>query len=192
MPKKLKACPVCTQEVAKSAKLCPHCGKKLKMGWFLKGIIGIVGLIIIVAVLSPSKEEKFQQLTSTLEIIANAQPENISPTSELAAIFKMDSKYTDIQRDKAEKEIIGKVIQWKLPVYEVNKQGDGYIIQTSGDDAIMWGTPMVGAFIKVYPRNNNDVAYIENLKTDDWIECKGKIKGTTMRNIDIEPAILIH
>ena len=55
----------------------------------------------------------------------------------------MDSKYTDLQREKKEKEIIGKIVQWKLPVYEVNKSDENYQIQVSGDEAIMGGTPRV-------------------------------------------------
>lgn len=191
MAKKLKECPSCGKEVAKSAKVCPHCGKKLKMGWFLKGIIGIIALVVIGVLLSPSEEEKDKELTVTLGKIAESQAADISPTGELAAAFKLDSKYTDLQREKAEKEITGKIVQWTLPVYEVSKSGDGYRVQTSGDQAIMGGTPMVGAFITIYPRNDNERTYIENLKTKDRITFKGKITGTTMRNIDIEPAILV-
>lgn len=191
MAKKLKECPSCGKEVAKSAKVCPHCGKKLKMGWFLKGIIGIIALVVIGVLLSPSEEEKAKELTATLDKIAESQAADIPPTGELAATFKLDSKYTDLQREKAEKEITGKIVQWTLPVFEVGKSGEGYRVQTSGDQAIMGGTPMVGAFIIVYPRNDNERTYIENLKTGDRIKFKGKITGTTMRNIDIEPAILV-
>ena len=132
MSNKLIECPACGKEVAKSAKKCPHCGKKLKMGWFLKGIIGLVVLFVIGAVLSPSEEETAKQLASTLQSLEIEQATNISPTGELASAFTMGSKYTDLQRDKLEKEIIGKVVHWTLPVYEVNKKGKGYKIQTSG------------------------------------------------------------
>jgi len=191
MSKKVKNCPACEKEVAKSAKVCPHCGKKLKMGLFLKGIIGIVGLIILGVVLSPSSEEKAKERASILSNIANAQPSNISPTGKLATTFKLDSKSTDIQRDNLEKEITGKIVQWTLPVYEVSKSGNGYRIQTSGNQAIMGGAPMVGSFITISPKNETEKTYIENLKTGDQITFKGKITGTSMRNIDIKPAILI-
>lgn len=191
MSSKVKECSACGKEVAKSAKVCPHCGKKLKMGWFLKGVIALVALVILGVIFEPSEEEKAQKLASTIEGIANAQSANISPTGELARIFKLDSKHTDIQREKAEKKIIGQVIQWALPVYEVNKRSKGYRIQTSGAQAIMGGTPRVGAFITIYPMNEQESSYIENLKTDDIISFKGKITGTTMRNIDIDPAILV-
>jgi len=191
MSKKLKKCPSCEKEVAKSAKVCPHCGKKLKMGWFLKGIIGIIALVIIVVVMSPSEEKKAKELTATLDRIAESQAADISPTGELAAAFKLGSKYTDLQRDKIEKQITGKIVQWTLPVFEVNKRSAGYRVQTSGAQAIMGGAPMVGAFITIYSRNENERSFIENLKTGELIKFKGEITGTTMRNIDIKPAILV-
>jgi hypothetical protein len=40
-------CKVCGQQVSNKAKVCPHCGKKLKMSLGLKIIIGIVALIVI-------------------------------------------------------------------------------------------------------------------------------------------------
>lgn len=153
--------------------------------------MGVTALVVIGVLVSPSEEEKAKELTATLGKMAEAQAAHISPTGELAATFKLDSKYTDIQREKAEKEITGKIIQWTLPVYEVNKRGNGYRVQTSGNDAIMGGTPRVGAFITIYPRNDNDRTHIENLKTGDNITFKGEITGTSMRNIEIEPAILV-
>lgn len=191
MSKKLKECPACGKEVAKSAKVCIHCGKKLKMGFFLKGVIGFFVFVIIVVVLSPSEEEKIQKRNSILTDLVQAKVAKISPTGKLAATFKLDSKYTDLQRDKTEKEITGKVIQWTLPVYEVSKSGDGYRIQTSGDDALFFGKPMVGTFITIYPRDDNEKQYIENLKTGNKITFKGKITGTSMRNIVVNPALLI-
>jgi len=183
---KTKDCPSCTKEVAKSAKICPHCGKKLKMGMFLKIIIGIIVLAILGAVFGPSKEEKAQQLTSQLDAIASAQSENISSTGEISEIFTLGGDHTDIQRDNAKKEIIGKIVQWSLPVYEVKKRKDNiYRVQTKS------GTRYVGAFITLHARNSEEITYIEGLKTGNMISFKGKITGTTMRNIDIEPAILV-
>jgi RNA polymerase subunit RPABC4/transcription elongation factor Spt4 len=39
-------CKVCGQQVSKHAKICPHCGKRLKMALWLKIVIGIVAIII--------------------------------------------------------------------------------------------------------------------------------------------------
>lgn len=183
----LTNCPACKKEVAKSAKLCPHCGKKLKMGFFSKLVIGIFILIAIGIIASPSKEDKL----AVLNKIANANAENIDPAGELANAFKLNSDFTDLQRDNIEKEIKGKIVQWSLPVYEVRKVGETYRIQTSGEQAIFSGKPIVGTFVTIHPKNDNEKTIIENLKTKDTITFKGVIAGTTMRNIDIDPAIII-
>jgi hypothetical protein len=49
---KLKPCKTCGKDVAKSAKKCPHCGQKLKMGFFTKALIGIAALIVIAIIAS--------------------------------------------------------------------------------------------------------------------------------------------
>ena len=42
---KMTTCKICSKEIAKSAKSCPHCGAKLKMGFVKK--IGIGFLVLI-------------------------------------------------------------------------------------------------------------------------------------------------
>lgn len=57
MSEKMIACKACGQEIAKSAKNCPHCGAKNKKGNpIVTGIIVIVALIIIIAATSGDKE----------------------------------------------------------------------------------------------------------------------------------------
>lgn len=191
MTTKLKACPSCEKEVAKSAKVCPNCGKKLKMGFFKKALIFLGVLIVIGVIFSPSEEERANQLSATLAEIASAPTANISPTGEIAAIFKLNSEYTDLQRDDKRNEIRGQIVQWTLPVYEVRRSNNAYRVQTSRDEALFGGTPRVGAFITLHARNDAETAYIESLKTGDMLTFKGRITGTTLRNIDVSPAIVI-
>jgi hypothetical protein len=181
---KIKSCKACGKEVATSAKVCPHCGKKLKIGMFLKIVMGVIIIAVLGAIFGPSDEETRKEFEATLNSISSAEVANISPTGELQAIFSFGSKHTDLQRDNKEKELVGKIVQWTLPVYEVNKDGDGYRIQTSGSGSV------VGAFVTVYPRNESQRASIEGLKTNNMITIKGKITGTMMRSIEIEPAVL--
>jgi len=183
---KVKECPACGKEVAKSAKVCPHCGKKLKTGLFVKLLLGLIVLGVLGAIFGPTTEEKAHQLSATLDSISNAQAANISASGEISEVFSLGSKNTDIQRDNMEKEIKGKIIQWSLPVYEVKKRDENkYRIQTKS------GTRYVGAFLTLHARNSEESAYIESLQTGNMISFKGKINGTTMRNIDIEPAVLV-
>ncbi len=182
---KLITCKSCGKEVAKGAKVCPHCGQKLKMGFFAKFGIAIVVLIGLGIFLSPSAEDFAKQLAE----VENSNVDDVRADGEIANIFGLMTDNTDIQRDNMEKELKGKVVSWSLPVYEVkltNKEKMEYKIQTSS------GTNNVGAFVEVYARNADEVAYIEGLKTGDIVSFKGKIDGVFMRNITIEKARLTN
>ena len=181
----LVECKSCGKEVAKGAKVCPHCGKKLKMGFFLKLIIAIVGLSILGTIFSPSTEDKIAELKS-------AQVTNINPSGELAELFTYGGEGTDIQRDNKEAEITGKYVEWSLPVFDVTKTSENkYRVQTSSTAGIMGGRKTVGAFIYIYTSTDAENQYVEGLKEDDIITFKGKITGTSMRNISIDPALVI-
>lgn len=122
---------------------------------------------------------------SKLDELAVVSATTLSPTGELAAMFNLMSDNTDLQRENKLKEIKGKVVEWSLTVYEVEKDGDGYTVQTkAGND--------VGTFIHISPRNAQDKATIEALKTGSRISIKGIIKDDLMRNLVIKPAILFE
>jgi hypothetical protein len=178
-PKGIAACKACGKDVAKSAKVCPHCGKKLKMGMMLKALLGIVAIIVVGALVSPSAEDELNELR-------NAQASGLSPRGELHDIFELNSDFTDLNRDQKEKEIKGQIVEWSLEVYEVKKSGDGYRVQTSGDDGF------VGAFITFPKVSPEDAPSFENMRTGDFVSFKGKITGVFLRHIQIEPAILIQ
>lgn len=185
---KLKPCKHCGVEIAKGVKKCPSCGGKLKMGKMLKLIILIAGIAVVAGITAPSLMEKKDALEVLLTEMTTATPSSLSPTGELSDMFSMMSDHTDLQRDNKEKEIIGKIVDWTLPVYEVNKKsddrGDKYRIQTSGGS-------YVGTFVDLWSRSGSEKSRIEALKTGDLIRIKGRISGTWMRNISIDDAVLM-
>ncbi len=125
-----------------------------------------------------SKEE-------TSKLSSAAADSSINP-AELSELFALGSKGTDIQRDMKEKEITGKIVEWKgLEVYEVSKSGSCFRVQTSTKSGSFPGT-----FIKACPPDGGDEAMIVGLKTGDRINVKGKIDGVSMRNIQFDPAIV--
>lgn len=180
--KNIIACSSCGKDVAKGVKKCPHCGKKLKMGLFTKLVLIVVVIIVGNMILNPGKtlEENLQETVS-------ATVEDLSPRGELYQAFGrvMKNEYTDIQRDNIEEKITGNYIQWNLPVYDVNKRKENkYRIQTSTKNNY------VGTFIDLYTSSEEQAAYVESLKTGDFISVKGLITGVSMRSIEIEYAVL--
>lgn len=163
----------------------PEETKKGKKKTFLYVLIAIVVIIFIIIAI-PSKNSGNHE--SKIEKLATSQVSDLQPNGKLSDIFSLGSEYTDIQRENTEKEIKGSVVAWVLPVYEVRKDGDNYTIQTSSSSS----QNLVGTFITVTPRNENDKNIIESLKTGSYVKVKGVISGVSMRNIEIEPAIIIQ
>lgn len=178
---KLKKCKSCGTDVAKGAKQCPSCGQKLKMGFMAKLGIVIVGIIVVIVIGMPSSEDIAKKLAE----VEAATPSNIEPGGSLASMFAFVSDSTDIQRENKEKEIVGDIVEWRLPVFEVKKMGDSglkYKIQTTANKN------NVGTFVSITARDANEARKIEALSADDMINIKGEITGIFMRNMTIEHA----
>jgi hypothetical protein len=94
------------------------------------------------------------------------------------------SDHTDIQRENKEKEITGTIVRWSLPIFDVTKSGKNYRIQTKSSSG------SVGTFVTLTPRDDSERSHIEGLTEGDYVSFKGRITGTTMRNINVKPAVL--
>ena len=152
------------------------------------GILGVGGCFLITgaAFSQAAKKEK-----EKLEALKTATPSNLSPGGELADIFNINSKHTDLQRDNKEKEILGKIVQWDLKVNEIKSTGKTYKIQTSGGLNFMEQSP-VATFVYITPVSDEDSEYLAELKTDNVVSIIGYIDGTMMRSLEISPAIIYH
>ena len=154
--------------------------------WVLAGVGMLFAIVIGVAVVSSSKNQasgKSPAGTDPLVIVANTTPANIAPDGEVAKIFTLGSDYTDLQRENKLTELKDQIVAWNLPVYEVKRDGDGYTVQTSNHR-------VVGTFVYLTARNDEERRFIEQLKTGDTIPIKGRIAGSSFRNLVIKTAIL--
>jgi uncharacterized membrane protein len=166
-------------------------GKKEKSGCF--GVIkklftGVIVIFVIIVVIAINSDK-----TPSLDAIAELEKEPISdlqPQGDLASTFAIMGTSTDLQRENKLNEIKGKVVQWSLPVFEIKASGKGYHVQTYGMTNGLYGTPVVPAFLEIMPRNDEERKIIEQLKTGNFISFKGKIIDSTVRHLNINPAVL--
>lgn len=218
----LISCEECGSEVSSKAKTCPKCGVRIlaePIGCGMTIGVVVVSVIIIPVILSvslsgtgdgasslgensPPTLNRDRGLTlppvervnlSPLKQLKDSKPSGLSPDGDLAEMFSYGSDFTDLQRELKLKEIHGQVVEWYLPVYEVRKSGDTYTVQTDRhyrDDRHK--RRVIGTLLRVSPTSEGDVAYIESLKTGDVVRAKGVIGGSTMRSLEIAPAILIY
>ena len=184
---KLIQCKACEKEMAKSAKKCPHCGHSSKMKFWQKAILGIMAFGIIAYAMTPSKEE----IQNEINLVANSQPLILNPIGEMAELFAPVSDRTDIQRQNKLDELKGKVVLFKLPVNDIRKSGDKYRISTQS--LIPKTTKKIlSIYGEIYPRNDAEKQRLESVSSGEYIQIQGRITGnTTMRKLELDPAILI-
>lgn len=90
--RKLKNCKVCGAEIAKSAKICPHCGAKLKKGHPI--LIGILVFFVLIAVIGSSgDDDEPKKVDSSTPVQTEQTPETedknvfyVGETAELKGV----------------------------------------------------------------------------------------------------------
>ena len=178
--------------------------KTARVVGILKGVAGVVAVVSAAALVAgcdgPSSGTSSTTAASApaakkvdpLTELAAAQPSGLRAEVELSEMFALGSKHTDLQRENKLNEIKGQIVEWTLPVYEVRRAGDGYKIQTQTKVRLgAFGSELVGAFVSVTPRSDQDRQVIEALKTDDLVTFKGRIAGVSLRHFEIRPAVLV-
>lgn len=155
--------------------------------WVVAGAgVLVIGLVLIGGKTTDKPKE------DALVELANAQPSTLHAEGELSELFALGSKNTDLQRENKLNEIKGKIVQWQLPVYEVSRSGDLYRVQTRTRIRVgPLGHDLVGTFVYITPRDDAERQTIEALKTDDLILFKGRISGSSLRSLEIKPALLV-
>lgn len=157
--------------------------------WLLWVLLGVSGLLA--AFLQLEKPTKSATTPDPIAELTKTPTSELRPDGELADVFALGGSSTNLQRDNKLKEIRGQTVQWQLPVYEVSRANDGFKVQTQSDIKFgQIGKNVIGAFIYLKPRNDEDRRAIEALKTGDVISFKGRIADISLRSLEIKPAIL--
>jgi hypothetical protein len=149
-------------------------------------VVCLIGIPVFAAVIYTVLPIDHTEHVATESNLAAAAPSDITPDGELAKMFSFFSDATEIQRSEKERQLKGKVVQWRLLVYNVAERNDFYVIQTKSCPGI------VGAFCYVRASNESVKQFLLSLKENDYVTCKGEIAGTTMRSVDIKPAVLLR
>ena len=171
-----------------------------KYGWKYKIVSSIIAVLFIVSIFKlMSYFDEVDYVNQSFfsqeqaEILSNATSSKLKPSGKLYEMFKAGSDYTDVQRENMEQSMIGQVIKWHLPVYEVHRIDGGYKIFTSNSNGNLFDmTRYVNTEAHIYTESSSEKTYIENLKTNDMITIKGYIsKVDFLRTIVIKPCIII-
>ena len=176
----LRVCRSCGEDFTKTVVACPHCGKKVQSGMLLILIIGLGCLALVAAFAIPINKGR----SDDMKIITEAAVDRIN-SAELATVFKNKKSPNDPGTQNKIREITGKIVQWDLEVFVSTKSVNCYQVVTKPT------ADAPGTLLKVYPRNNQDMKYLETIKPGYRITIKGKVAGFQQGRIKIDPAVII-
>lgn len=180
-------CPVATIDVSNAAGAVPARGVFMKPA--LIGAAGVLCLLVLVGVVGINLGGASK--TSEADAMSAAPESDYRPEGVISEVFALGSRNTNLQRESAQKELTGQVINWSLPVYEVSRSGNNFKVQTQAKARVgNFGTDLVGTFVIVTPRSDDERRMLASLQTGDTLSFKGRIRGVTMRHLNVEPAIL--
>lgn len=103
---------------------------------------------------------------------------------ELASIYWPDSNATQLQQEETLKNLLGKQVSWEIIVAQIQRDGDGYLVQGQSDK------DMLGTFSYVKPRNQADDVLIQRTRMGDTLPITGIVNDMEMRHIVLKPAFI--
>lgn len=167
---KMTTCKHCGQEIAASAKVCPHCGGKnkppiYKRWWFIAIIV-----IIVLAVIGGSGSSDSSGSTSSTATSKTA----VSSSSSEAAIEYTAYTVTELSEDlnsnalKASDKYKGQYVELTGRLSVIDSNGKYISIVDSTDEWAITG-------VQCYIKNDEQKQVVMDMSIGDEIVVKGKI-----------------
>lgn len=132
-----------------------------------------------------------QNIETELAEVMRAAPSPIQP-EQVAEAFALGSNFTDLQRDILRKELIGNVVEWTIPIYEVEMDEGSYKISSQPIPIkSREAYELLRVVCFVYPKNDAEIERLQLVKTNDKIKIRGKVRDIVVRTaVVVEPALL--
>ena len=171
---RFKPCKYCRKPVIPADKNCPYCGTPVGNNVLPKLIIGVLLLTLIITLAIPTENK----LEKDRKNILNAT---------VASIDMVDwaKNFNNIELSNKTGEFEGKIVELQLQVFVATYLSDYFGIVTIPSDEIP------GTYLMLYPKNRAEADFINSIRPGQTIKIKGKINGTYLKRIKIEPAFLI-
>lgn len=171
MTEKLTKCKSCGTEIAKVAKMCPHCGRKNKKPFYMRVWFWVL-IIIVVAFVGSNKSGDTNtatniETTTNAETSANGVQEDIEyvkyDVSTMVDDLESNALNAKTKYDKQYVEITGELSNIDSSGSYIN------ISSTKSDFSLIT--------VQCYIKNDEQLSKISQMSKGDIITVKGKIKS---------------
>ena len=125
------------------------------------------------------------EIASSSSSSVKTAPVSTITLKELAQIYWPDSNATELQQEETLKNLLGKRVTWNIRVAQIQRDGNGYLVQGQSDKN------MVGTFSYVTPENEAQKDAILKASMGSELEISGIVSDMQMRHIVLKPAQVI-
>ena len=171
---RFKPCEKCQKPVLPEEKNCPYCGSPVKKDFLPKIVIGLLLLILLSTLAIPTK--------------GKLEKERKKIVSAGAATVDMRNWAKNLNNKALSNkvgELEGKIVELQLQVFVATYLSDYFGIVTIPSDGIP------GTYLMLYPKNEAEADFLKSIGQGQTIKIRGKVNGTYLKRIKIEPAFLI-
>lgn len=128
------------------------------------------------------KPEISKYLTTQKRMVYENAPTSTITMKELALLFWPDSNATQVQQEEALKNLLGKKVNWKIVVAQIQREGDEYLIQGQSDK------DRIGTFSYIVPTSEAEKDAIIHASMGTKLNICGVVNDMRMRHIVLKPA----
>ena len=111
----------------------------------------------------------------------------------IAEAFALNTRATDVQRENLQAELVGRRVEWDIPVYEVSFSEGRYEV-TSQPIPIQdsEAVALIRVVAYVIPQKESDETLLQQVKTDEVIRVRGIVQEIRLRTIvSVVPAVVV-
>lgn len=162
---KMKNCKSCNAEIAKSAKVCPHCGAKnkpaiYKRPWFILILVILIGGI---ALGSGGSDEGTD--AGTQDVSGNEAQQEVSYTA-----YSVSQLIDDLENNamKAAETYNGQYVELTGELSTIDSGGSYVSVAPTGEDFCLYD-------VTCYIQNDEQKQVVMELSSGDGVKVKGKI-----------------
>jgi hypothetical protein len=157
-------------------------------------VFGALGVFALLVGCEPVNDPSAGMSVVDAVALIDKAPRSDIKLADLAEAFALGTKSTEVQREQLERELVGKTVEWDIPVYDVGFNEGRFEVSSQAIPTAnrAEAVPLLRVMVWVLPQTEADQALLMKVKTDDTIRIRGIVQEIRARTVvAIVPAVVV-
>lgn len=157
-------------------------------------VVALAALVTTHAACTPVNDPSAGMSVPEAVALIERTPRSDIQIADLAEAFALGTKSTEVQREQLERAVVGRSVEWEIPVYDVGYSEGRFEVTSQAIPTAnrAEAVPMLRVMAFVLVRDERDQQLLMKAKTDDVIRIRGIVQEIRARTIvAIVPTVLV-